>query len=147
VFRQFHVEGFVNEYVEQESATDGKALIFVSERIENIPEGWRAKETYRIVNQDEYTKVFELAEPQKEFKVYAESVGNVSSDAKHICIEPSTHTRVCSIALPTKVRTQERTTPGVTGSNFVVLEPPYPTSNTIPTSEKERDTLRPSVQY
>jgi hypothetical protein len=61
------------KYVEQESATDGKTLIFVSERIENIPEGWRARETYRIVNQDEYTEVFELAEPQKELKVYAES--------------------------------------------------------------------------
>src|SRR5207245_2790054 len=32
-----------------------------TDRIENIPDGWRARETHKIVNQDEYTEVFELA--------------------------------------------------------------------------------------
>lgn len=73
VFRQFHVEGFVNEFVEQERAADGKTLVFVTERIENIPERWRARETYKIVNQDEYTEVFELAPPGKDFQLYSES--------------------------------------------------------------------------
>lgn len=73
VLRQFHVEGFVNEYVEQERAKDGKTLVFETERIENIPAGWRARETYRLLNQDEYSEVFELAEPGKDFAVYAES--------------------------------------------------------------------------
>ena len=73
VLRQFHVEGFVNEYVEQESTKEGKTLVFETERIENIPDGWRARETYKIMSQDEYAEVFELAEPQKEFAVYAES--------------------------------------------------------------------------
>jgi len=75
VFRQFHKEGFVNEYVEQEGSAAGKTLILVSERIENIPAGWRARETYKLVNQDEYAEVFELAEPQKEFAIYSESHG------------------------------------------------------------------------
>jgi hypothetical protein len=35
VFRQFHVEGFVNQYVM--TSTDGKTIIFTSESIENIP--------------------------------------------------------------------------------------------------------------
>jgi hypothetical protein len=73
VFRQFHVEGFVNEYVEQERSVDGKTLIFVTDSIENIPEGWRARETYKIVGPDEYAEVFELAPPQKEFELYSES--------------------------------------------------------------------------
>lgn len=47
--------------------------MFETERIENIPEGWRARETFKIISQDEYAEVFELAEPQKEFAVYAES--------------------------------------------------------------------------
>ena len=64
---------FVNEYVEQDGSADGKTLILVSERIENIPAGWRARETYKLVNQDEYAEVFELAEPQKEFAIYSES--------------------------------------------------------------------------
>jgi len=50
VLRQFHVEGFVNEYVEQEITADGKTLRFVTERIENIPDGWRGRETYKILN-------------------------------------------------------------------------------------------------
>jgi hypothetical protein len=73
VLRQFHVEGFVNEYIEEENAADGKTLVFITERIENIPEGWRARETYKILNRDEYTEVFELAPPGKEFQLYSES--------------------------------------------------------------------------
>ena len=73
VLRQFHVEGFVNEYVQKTVTADGKTLVFETDRIENIPNGWRARETYKIVSQDEYVEVFELAEPQKDFSVYAES--------------------------------------------------------------------------
>ncbi len=64
---------FVNEYVEQDGSADGKTLILVSERIENIADGWRARQTYKFVNQDEYAEAFELAEPQKEFAIYSES--------------------------------------------------------------------------
>ena len=63
----------MNEYVEQEITADGKTLRFVTERIENIPDGWRGRETYKILNQDEYAEVFELAAPQKEFEIYSES--------------------------------------------------------------------------
>jgi len=73
MLRQFHVEGFVNEYIEQEISADGKTMRFVTERIENIPDGWRGRETYKIVNQDEYTEVFELAPPQKDYALYSES--------------------------------------------------------------------------
>lgn len=73
LLRQFHVEGYVNEYVEQEGTRDGKTLVFETERIENIPDGWRARETYKILSHDEFIEVFELAEPQKEFATYAES--------------------------------------------------------------------------
>jgi hypothetical protein len=70
VLRQFHVEGFVNEYVQEPATSDG-ALVFVTESIENIPSGWRAKETYRFINADEFEEVFELAEPGKPFEVYS----------------------------------------------------------------------------
>jgi hypothetical protein len=59
--------------VGQEVSPDRKGLVFVTDRIENIPDDWRARETYTIINQDEYVEVFELAEPQKEFKLYSES--------------------------------------------------------------------------
>ncbi len=73
IFRQFHVEGFVNQYVQESLAPDGKTLVFVSESIENIPAGWRAKETYKILGSDEFIEIFELAAPGKEFEVYTES--------------------------------------------------------------------------
>jgi hypothetical protein len=71
--RQFHVEGFVNQYSGEAIAADGKTLSFVSESIENIPAGFRARETYRIISADEFTETFELAEPGKEFAIYSET--------------------------------------------------------------------------
>jgi hypothetical protein len=69
--RQFHVEGFVTEYV---AATTGPAdVVFNSETLENIPAGWRARETWRITGADSFVEVFELAEPGKDFTVYSET--------------------------------------------------------------------------
>lgn len=73
MLRQFHVEGFVNQYVQTSSTLDGKTFVFTTEQIENIPVGWRARETYRIVSPDEFVEVFELAEPGKDFEIYSES--------------------------------------------------------------------------
>lgn len=47
VFRQFHVEGFVNQFVldgDARPTPDGQSLTFVTESIENIPAGGRAGE-------------------------------------------------------------------------------------------------------
>jgi len=71
VFRQFHIEGFVNEYKLESILPDSKSLVFISENIENIPAGWRARETYRIINEDEFTETFELSEPGKDFSIYS----------------------------------------------------------------------------
>lgn len=73
VFRQFHIEGFVNQYASEGVSADSKALVFVSEAIENIPAGWRARETYRSLRPDEFEETFELAEPGKEFEVYSQT--------------------------------------------------------------------------
>lgn len=70
VLRQFHVEGFVNQFILTSSSSDGKTFTFTSESIENIPAGWRARETYKLLSADEFIEVFELAEPGKDFEVY-----------------------------------------------------------------------------
>ena len=72
VFRQFHIEGFVNQFVMSNASADGKTIVFMSESIENIPAGFRARETYKILGPDEFTEVFEIAEPGKDFEVYSE---------------------------------------------------------------------------
>jgi hypothetical protein len=71
--RQFHVEGFVSQYRLERTSDDKKTIVFVSESIENIASGWRARETYRIVNEDEFTERFELAGPGKDFELYTEN--------------------------------------------------------------------------
>lgn len=73
VFRQFHVEGFVNQYRVEGVTEGGKVLVFITESIENIPPGWRARETYKILGADEFVEVFELAAPGKEFEKYSEN--------------------------------------------------------------------------
>jgi len=72
VLRQFHTEGFVNQYVMANTSADGKTIVFTSESIENIPAGYRARETYKLLGPDEFTEVFEIAAPGKEFEVYSE---------------------------------------------------------------------------
>lgn len=53
----------------QPLAPDGRTIVFVTEGIENIDPGWRARETYHILSDDEFEEIFELAQPDGEFKV------------------------------------------------------------------------------
>ena len=71
VLRQFHVEGFVNQYVGE--VGPDKSIRFQSEAIENIPSGYRAREVYTIKGQNEFVERFEMAEPGKDFEVYSET--------------------------------------------------------------------------
>ena len=70
MLRQFHIEGFVNQYKLDGISPDKKTIIFLSESIENIPPGYRARETYKIISENEFIEVFEIADPGKEFEVY-----------------------------------------------------------------------------
>src|SRR5688572_13756191 len=63
VLRQFHVEGFVSHYVLDSVSEDGRTIVFTSVAIENVPSGFRARETWRIVGADAFVETFALAEP------------------------------------------------------------------------------------
>ena len=71
MLRQFHVESFVIQYRIDSISLDKKTIVFISESIENIPSRYRAKETYRLVGDNEIDETFEIAEPNKEFAVYS----------------------------------------------------------------------------
>ena len=73
VLRQFHIEGFVNQYKLDSLSADSKTIVFISENIENIPTGWRAKETYQLTSDTEFIEIFELAEPNKGFEIYSKA--------------------------------------------------------------------------
>jgi hypothetical protein len=70
VFRQFHIESFVTTYLQDQDAKPG-TVSFTTESIENIPAGWRARETYLFHGPDEVEEIFELAEAGKPFAVYS----------------------------------------------------------------------------
>jgi hypothetical protein len=63
VFRQFHGEGFVNQYV-AETVADTE-IVFATEVIENIAPDWRARETYLRSGPDAFGERFELAATSK----------------------------------------------------------------------------------
>jgi len=70
--RQFHTEGFVNQYRLDSISADKKLIVFISEVIENIPPGFKARESYTLISQDEFIERFEIAEPGKDFELYTE---------------------------------------------------------------------------
>lgn len=76
VLRQFHIEGFVNQYKLESISEDETKIVFVSEAIENIPAGWRGRETYELLGNDRIQETFELAAPGKEFEVYSRATLN-----------------------------------------------------------------------
>jgi hypothetical protein len=51
-----------------------ESIYCISVSIENIPQGFKAKETYQIINDNEVTETFELAEPGKDFELYSKAV-------------------------------------------------------------------------
>ncbi len=71
VLRQFHIEGFVNEY--RLTANEPDRREFTTVQIENLPAGFMAREVYRIVSKDEFIESFSIAEPGKEFQPYSET--------------------------------------------------------------------------
>ena len=58
--------------VHESRRPDPKTFVWTTESIENIPPGWRARETIQILGEDEFAQKFELAKPGQEFEVYAE---------------------------------------------------------------------------
>lgn len=68
ILRQFHNEGYVNQYVLEEVSNEGNTLRFVSESVENRPPGTRARLTFTIdPTNKELEQNFELAMPGKDF--------------------------------------------------------------------------------
>lgn len=70
VLREFHSEGYVNQYTLNTLSADNKHFVFVSENLENAPEGMRARVTITIENENEFIEKFELAFPSKEFSEF-----------------------------------------------------------------------------
>ena len=71
VFRQLHQESFVLTYSLNSTLSSPTKLVFESEQLENINSSWKARETYEILSDNEFTEVFEVAQTDKPFEVYS----------------------------------------------------------------------------
>ncbi len=69
VFRQFHGEGFVNQYVLTSDPNVGGVIELTSESCENSPSGWKVRERYTVTG-DTLDHTFESAPPNKPFEIY-----------------------------------------------------------------------------
>lgn len=70
VMRGFYVEGFVNTYVMGDMSEDGKNFMFLTEHVENAPDGTKAKLVYKVLGDDEIEQSFHVAFPGGEFSCF-----------------------------------------------------------------------------
>lgn len=70
VFREFHVEGYVNQYTFEPQWKDDRTLEMVSEAIENFNPGWRARTTYEILSENVFRETFDLSGPGREWACF-----------------------------------------------------------------------------
>ena len=61
MLREFHVEGYVNQYALEPFEPQSRMYVFLTKAIENIPDGWNARITLEIHNQEEFRETFDLA--------------------------------------------------------------------------------------
>jgi hypothetical protein len=74
VFRQFNIEGYVNQYVLNDSLSSDTLLVFETEEIENFVPGGRAKWTIKKVTDNRIETIFEVLFPGKEYTCYGQNV-------------------------------------------------------------------------
>ena len=70
VIRQFHEEDITNTYSADSSDISDGQYEFISESIENFMPGWKAREVYNKLNDDEFVEIFYLAPPGKEYSEF-----------------------------------------------------------------------------
>ena len=63
VLREFHIEGYVNQYVLESWDPAAKKLVFLTEATENVPQGMQARTTYEILDDNRFRETFELLLP------------------------------------------------------------------------------------
>ena len=71
VLRGFYIEGFVNQYVGEKIPKKGTTFTFVTEDIENAPQGTKAKLVFKKIDEGEFEQSFHVAWPGRECSCYS----------------------------------------------------------------------------
>jgi len=70
VYRQFNNEGYVNQYILNDSLSNNTVLIFETENIENFVEGGKARLTIKKISQNELETIFDVSLPGRDFACF-----------------------------------------------------------------------------
>jgi hypothetical protein len=70
VFRQFNNEGYVNQYVLNDSLSNDSTLVFETVTIENFMPGGKARWTIKKIDDKQIETVFDVSFPGKEFACF-----------------------------------------------------------------------------
>jgi len=67
VFRQFNIEGYVNQYILNDSLSNDSTFVFETETIENFAPGGKARWMIEKISDNEIKTTFEVSFPGKEY--------------------------------------------------------------------------------
>lgn len=67
VIRQFHIEGYINQYILADSLSNDTTLVFESESIENFVPGGKARWTIKKVSDNQIETIFDVAFPNSDY--------------------------------------------------------------------------------
>lgn len=70
VYRQFNIEGYINTYVLNDSASSENQLVFETEKIENFVPGGRARWTIKRVDEHQIETIFDVSFPDKGYTCF-----------------------------------------------------------------------------
>ncbi len=70
IYRQFNNEGYINQYVLNDSLSNTKTLIFETEKIENFVPGGKARLTINKINDNEIETIFDVSFPNKAYSCF-----------------------------------------------------------------------------
>ncbi len=70
VYRQFNNEGFVNQYILNDSLSTPDTFIFETETIENFMPGGKARLTIKKISEKEIETIFDVSFPNKEYACF-----------------------------------------------------------------------------
>ncbi len=61
IFRQFHNEGYVIQYILDDSLSNSTSLVFISEVIDNFVPGGRARYTINLIGENQIETLFDVS--------------------------------------------------------------------------------------
>ena len=70
IYRQFNNEGFINQYILNDSLSNENTLIFETEIIENFMPGGKARFTINIISETELETIFDVSFPNKDYSCF-----------------------------------------------------------------------------